>query len=228
MLKTTNINIDIIAISETKILKNTNVVNNINIQNFFLWVYSSWINCWKNFIIHCRPFTYQKRNDLNYLEKRYLESTFIEITNPSKTNITADCIYRHSTMDLNEFNCHYLSPFLEKLAKEQKTAFHIGDFDVDLLKYEQHKATNEFLILCYLIYSYLVLSDQLDISPIQSLLLAIFFPISRLRKQLYFSGNNLRQLNINYIRSLASIFDCTPHFFKCSQQKIQHLWPWLV
>ena len=34
LLKTTNINIDVIAISETKILKNTKVVNNINIQNF--------------------------------------------------------------------------------------------------------------------------------------------------------------------------------------------------
>ena len=48
-------------------------------------------------------------------------------------------------MDLNEFNCYYLNPLLEKLAKEQKTVFLLGDFNVDLLKYEQHKVTNEFL-----------------------------------------------------------------------------------
>ena len=36
-------------------------------------------------------------------------------------------------------------PLLEKLAKEQKTVFVLGDFNVDFLKYEQHKATNEFL-----------------------------------------------------------------------------------
>ena len=182
LLKTTNINIDIIAISETKILKNTKVVNNINIQNFSYEFTPAESAAGKTLLYIADHLAYQKRNDLNYLEKRYLESTFIEINSPNKTNIIADCIYRHSTMDLNEFNCHYLSPFLEKLAKEQKTAFPLGDFDVDLLKYEQHKATNEFLILCYLIYFYLVLSDQLDISPIQSLLLAIFFPISLLRK----------------------------------------------
>ena len=55
------------------------------------------------------------------------------------------CIYRHPTIDLNEFNCYYLNPFLKKLAKEQKTVFLLGDFNVDLLKYEQHKTTNEFL-----------------------------------------------------------------------------------
>ena len=55
------------------------------------------------------------------------------------------CIYRHPTMDLNEFNCYYLNPLLEKLAKEQKSVFLLDDFNVDLLEYEQHKATNEFL-----------------------------------------------------------------------------------
>ena len=44
--------------------------------------------------------------------------------------------------DLYKFNCYYLNPLSEKLLKEQKS---LGDFNVDLLKYEQHKATNEFL-----------------------------------------------------------------------------------
>ena len=44
---------------------------------------------------------YQKRNDLNIYEKNYLESTFIEITNQSKTSFIVGCIYRHPTMDLN-------------------------------------------------------------------------------------------------------------------------------
>ena len=48
-------------------------------------------------------------------------------------------------MDLFEFIHYYLYPLLEKLAKEQKTVFLLGDFNVDLLKYEQHKATNKFL-----------------------------------------------------------------------------------
>ena len=39
----------------------------------------------------------------------------------------------------------HLNPLLEKLAKEQKTVFLLGDFNVDLLKHEQHKVANEFL-----------------------------------------------------------------------------------
>ena len=77
---------------------------------------------------------YQKRNDLDIYEKNYLEPTFIEVPNPSKTNIIVGCIYRHPTMDLKEFNCYYLNPLPEKLAKEQKTLFLLGDFNVDLLK----------------------------------------------------------------------------------------------
>ena len=42
-------------------------------------------------------------------------------------------------------NCYYLNPLLEKLAKEQKDVFLLFDSNVDLLKYEQHKATNKFL-----------------------------------------------------------------------------------
>ena len=48
-------------------------------------------------------------------------------------------------MDLIEFNHYYLNPPLEKLAKGQKTVFLLGDCNVDLLKYEQDKATDEFL-----------------------------------------------------------------------------------
>ena len=79
-------------------------------------------------------------------------------------------------MDLNEFNCHYLNALLEKLAKEQKTVFLVGDFNVDSLKYEQHKATNEF-------FDSLSSNTFLPyiIQP-TSLLSMIFFPIISLRK----------------------------------------------
>ena len=96
--------------------------------------------------------------DWNVHEKNYLQSTFTEITNPSKTNIIVGCIYRHPTMDLNEFNCYYLNPLLEKLAKEQKPFFLLGDFNVDLLKYEQQKATNKFLdsLLSHMVLPYVI------------------------------------------------------------------------
>ena len=74
-----------------------------------------------------------------------LESTFIELINPKKSNVIIGAIYRHPNMDLDEFNYIYLNPLLDKISKESKSIFLLGDFNVDLLKYDHHAPTNEFL-----------------------------------------------------------------------------------
>ena len=38
-----------------------------------------------------------------------------------------------------------LNDLLDKLSKENKTVFHLDDFNIDLLNYDQHSHTNEFL-----------------------------------------------------------------------------------
>ena len=48
-------------------------------------------------------------------------------------------------MDINEFNSDYLNPLLVKLSRKKKAVFLLGDYNVDLSKYEQHSPTNEFL-----------------------------------------------------------------------------------
>ena len=48
-------------------------------------------------------------------------------------------------MDLDEFNDNYLNTLLDKISKENKSVFLLGDFNVDLLKYDKHAPTNEFL-----------------------------------------------------------------------------------
>ena len=74
-----------------------------------------------------------------------MESTFIEIVNPKNSNIIVGVIYRHLTMDLTDFNCNYLNQLLENISKEQKFIFLLGDFNVNLLNYNEHDQTNEFL-----------------------------------------------------------------------------------
>ena len=54
-------------------------------------------------------------------------------------------IYRHPSMDLTDFNCNYLSKLLANISKEQKSIFLFGDFNVNLLNYNEHNRTNEFL-----------------------------------------------------------------------------------
>ena len=48
-------------------------------------------------------------------------------------------------MYLDEFNDIYLNPLLDKISKESKSIFLLGnDFNVDLLKYDHHAPINEF------------------------------------------------------------------------------------
>ena len=54
-------------------------------------------------------------------------------------------IYRHPSMDLTDFNCNYLNKLLENISKEQKSIFLLGDFNANLMNYNEHNQTNEFL-----------------------------------------------------------------------------------
>ena len=48
-------------------------------------------------------------------------------------------------MELYDFNCNYLNKLLENISKEQKSIFLLGDFNVNLLNYNEHNQTNKFL-----------------------------------------------------------------------------------
>ena len=54
-------------------------------------------------------------------------------------------IYRHPSIDFTDFNCSYLDTLLENISKEQKSIFLLEDFNVNLLKYNEHNQTNKFL-----------------------------------------------------------------------------------
>ena len=48
-------------------------------------------------------------------------------------------------MDLPDLNCIYLNKLLENISKERKSVFLLGDFNVNLLHYNEHNQINEFL-----------------------------------------------------------------------------------
>ena len=50
-------------------------------------------------------------NGLDVNKKDELESTFIEIVNPRKSNIIVSVIYKNPSMDLADFNINYLNIF---------------------------------------------------------------------------------------------------------------------
>ena len=47
-------------------------------------------------------------------------------------------------MKTNEFSDDYLNELLDKSSKENKTAFLLGDFNINLLNYDVHPHTNQF------------------------------------------------------------------------------------
>ena len=94
-----------------------------------------------------------------YLQIYKIRVNIVQILNPKKTNVTVGCIYRHPHMDLKEFNDYYY--LLGKLSRENKTVFLLGEFSIDLLNFDQHLPTNEFLdSLSLPICSYLILHSQ--------------------------------------------------------------------
>ena len=48
-------------------------------------------------------------------------------------------------MDLNDFNTNYLNNLLDKVSKEKKSVFVLGDFNINLLNYNNNNPTNELL-----------------------------------------------------------------------------------
>ena len=89
--------------------------------------------------------SYKPRNDLFIYKSTELESTFIEILSLKKTNVIFGCIYRHPHVDLNEFHGYYINNLLDKLSKENKAVSLLGDFNIDLLNYDQYSLANELL-----------------------------------------------------------------------------------
>ena len=133
---------DIIAVSETGITKNISSLNNLNLNNYS-FEFTPTETCAGGTLLYiANHLSYKCRNDLNIYKKNELESTFIEIVNPKKSNILVGVIYRHPSMDLADFNCNYLNKLLENISKEQKSIFLYGDFNVNLLNYNEHNQTN--------------------------------------------------------------------------------------
>ena len=90
--------------------------------------------------------TYKVRNELKVTKSKELESIFIKIqNNHQQKNVIIACIYQHPCMDLGEFNDLYLQNPLDTLAFENKDIFLMGDFNINVLVYDNSKDSQDFL-----------------------------------------------------------------------------------
>ena len=116
LLDSTNLNFDVITISETRITKSKAQINHTHLTSY------SYEHCPTessagDTLLYIRNHLFCKaRSDLNIYKSAELELTFIKIINQKKFNTLVGCIYRHPVMDLNEFNDYYLNELLHKLS----------------------------------------------------------------------------------------------------------------
>ena len=121
LLDKTKIDFAVKGISESRIKKDKSTINSINLKGYYYESCSMESASGGTLLYISSHLPYKPRNDLSIYKSTELESTFIEILNPKKTNVIVGCIYRHPHMDLNEFNDYYINNLLDKLSKENKT-----------------------------------------------------------------------------------------------------------
>ena len=117
LLNSRSINFDVIAISETRRVKGKTPVNSVNLMNYSHEFCPTKSSTGGTFLYIRNHLSYKPRNDLCVYKATGLESSFIEISNPKRSNIIIVCIYRHPNMELDEFNDNYLNTLLDKISK---------------------------------------------------------------------------------------------------------------
>ena len=87
---------------------------------------------------------YTIRDDLSVVSDEY-ETLWFEINTGSKAkNIICCCAYRHPNTDIKSF-IEYMDNTRQKLEKSDKTIFVMGDFNINLLSYDGHTDTYDFI-----------------------------------------------------------------------------------
>ena len=133
MLNLLDFDFSVIGLTETKLRKGISSIP-ISIKGYNFEHTPTESSCGGALLYISEKLHYKPRDDLLIYKPSLLESVFVEILSPEKSNIIVGCIYRHPSMSLSEFNDSYLAPLLSKISLENKTVLLLGDFNVDLIK----------------------------------------------------------------------------------------------
>ena len=136
----------IIGLTETRLRKDVGVSIPIEIEGYNYEHTPTETNCGGTLLYISKRNNYKPRNDLLLYQPFYIESIFVEIIFPFKSNLIVGCIYKHPCMSINEFN-DLLSPVLHQISKEDKSIILLGDFNIDLIKCSTDGNTSEFFNL---------------------------------------------------------------------------------
>ena len=121
-IQSTKIDVDTIAVSESRLIKNKLLPINTNLPICSYEFCPTEANADGSLINIKNHLSYKTRNDLKICKSFGLESAFIEICNLKKSNIIW-CIFKRPNKNNNEFKNDYLHVLLDKVSKENKLYF---------------------------------------------------------------------------------------------------------
>ena len=140
LLKSLKANFDVIAISETK-EQSEGFLKNVSLDGYIIHSQHSNSSAGGVALYIRNNLDYIVREDLNALENEF-ETIWVEIKNKKSQNVLCCCAYRHPNTEVEKFN-NYIDKVMQKISKENKLIFYMGDFNVNLLNYNLHSHTND-------------------------------------------------------------------------------------
>ena len=146
LLSTLKIKPNIIGISETRLQKGKQpIFTNISLPNYVYEHTPTESGKGGTLLYIDKNIKYKLCHDLNIYEKKMAESTFIENLNKKQKNMIIECVYKHPKHEFNDFMNNYITPLLDKLSNENKDIMLMGDFNINLINYNDDKNTGNFL-----------------------------------------------------------------------------------
>ena len=142
-----NLNFSVIGISETRFLKNSPPIFDFDIGGYTA-VHTPTESSAGGALLYISNYLYYfPRSDLDDVlyKPKELESVFVEVSFSNKPNCIVGCIYKHPGMSVNTFTAEFLSPFLQLVSKENKSIVLLGDFNINLLNFDNSTEVGTFI-----------------------------------------------------------------------------------
>ena len=141
---------------------------------------------------------------------------YVEFLSQTDENTTCCCVYRHPNTDVQEF-LNLIDNLLQKVTKQRESVFLTGDFNLNLMNYETHSNTNDFInsVISYSLLPYIL-------HPIRvtehSATVDIFSSITDCEST---SGNILCQISDHFPQFII-VEKCSINYKSCSFAKRDH------
>ena len=144
LLSSLNLEFDIICITESRITKSNLPTSNIHIPGYNTEQTPTESSAGGTLIYISQKLSYKNKPDLQIYHPRHLESIFIEILLPDKSNFIIGTVYKHPLMRPYSFNTSF-SQLLQKIKKENKKKNSYDNFNLNLLNYAKNIGAYQFL-----------------------------------------------------------------------------------